>query len=356
VSTAAPQGCHSRKDADLGVVPHAVVAREWSMSHQHDHRGDTGVLVSGVGGASGYSVAEYATRYFKHVFWSDADAQAPGLLTNRSHALVVPIATAPGYLDFLITACIRRGVTVVSPNVDVEVAVLAQNQDRLTTAGLRVWLSTAEVVEKCRDKWAFWQWGQGWSAASFPATWDNIAAIPPEVIRRGVIAKPRVGSGSSGVRMATSADALEQANEALCDPIFQEAISGNEFSADCLSWRNGPILVHLRRRVSAKAGMSTVTETFTDTVLTERVQGLLSALGYEGPSCVQGFILDNGEHLFTEVNARFGGGCALAEHSGGRLLSRYFDYLSTGSMIGGKFEYEAGYILVRPYKTVCMRR
>jgi hypothetical protein len=76
--------------------------------------------------------------------------------------------------------------------------------------------------------------------------------------------------------------------------------------------------------------MSTVTETFRDDHLETSVADLVRELNVIGPSCVQGFLQPDAV-CFTEVNVRFGGGCAAAAWGSTHLVEIYLRMLTTGA-------------------------
>jgi hypothetical protein len=73
-----------------------------------------------------------------------------------------------------------------------------------------------------------------------------------------------------------------------------------------------------------------VTETFHDPVLEDLVSALVRELRVVGPSCVQGFLQPGGV-VFTEINVRFGGGCAAAFWGRTHLVEQYLSLLTSGS-------------------------
>lgn len=78
--------------------------------------------------------------------------------------------------------------------------------------------------------------------------------------------------------------------------------------------------------------MSTVTETFHDPELEQLIAEPLQELQVVGPSCVQGFLQPDGI-VFTEINVRFGGGCAAAFWGTTHLVEQYLALLTTGERL-----------------------
>ncbi|MDO0930045.1 ATP-grasp domain-containing protein [Streptomyces sp. TG1A-8] len=112
--------------------------------------------------------------------------------------------------------------------------------------------------------------------------------------------------------------------ELVADPIVQQRITGQEFSADCLVDRDGRASVILRRRLLVHGGMSMVASTFYHEQATQLVKATLTAIGAAGPCDVQGFI--TADHpdpvVITEVNHRLGAGFRLSEAAGADLIGQ----------------------------------
>ena len=109
------------------------------------------------------------------------------------------------------------------------------------------------------------------------------------------------------------------------DPVIQEHMPGNEFTADCLAGRDGRASVILRWRLLVKGGLSVVSATFRDEEVAGLVRRVLAAIGAAGPCCVQGIVRDDGLRprvRFIEANARFAGAFRLSEEAGADLVGQ----------------------------------
>jgi carbamoyl-phosphate synthase large subunit len=169
------------------------------------------------------------------------------------------------------------------------------------------------------DKWCF-------------ARLCRIHAIPAPATALGTaegvpgpwIVKPRFGRGSRDVFTADTQDELAWALARVPEPIVQSRLVGREFTVDALTDRDAELVGAVPRwRLETKAGISTKGQTFTSDSLVEEVARLLNLLRLQGPANVQGFVDDQGNVAFTEVNPRFSGGLPLSLAAGADLVGEY---------------------------------
>lgn len=135
-----------------------------------------------------------------------------------------------------------------------------------------------------------------------------------------IIAKPRYGSASKGIKVL-EADAFE----AMCSRgeadgyLFQEYIAEREeFTVDCFVASEGKVICAVpRRRIEVAGGEVVTTVTLHDEVIEELSRKVLEGLGLRGPVTVQ-FLRDmtDGRTMIMEVNPRLGGGAVCAVYAG----------------------------------------
>ncbi|MFE0774887.1 ATP-grasp domain-containing protein [Streptomyces sp. NPDC058861] len=288
------------------------------------------IVVTGTGGASGYAVAVQAERLGYEVLRADADPLCPALLTRPHRARLLPPASeGAGYLEALAKAAREFGAEAVSFNTDAEVRYAAGEADALGELGLAHWIPSYETVRVCSDKAAFarrlstdarFRTPVSFSARDLP---EGLLPAP------SVFVKTRTGSGGADAGICSGRPELDAWLARHPDGLIQEVLTGQEFSADCLYTGTDRPLVVARRRLRTRAGASTVTETFHAPEVEDLVADLVEELRVVGPSCVQGFLQPDGVVL-TEVNVRFGGGCAAAVWGATHLVEQYLALLSSG--------------------------
>ncbi len=161
------------------------------------------VAVTGCGSAAGHTVLrslQYAPQAVRTV---GVDPSPAGVgLHWVDVAYIVPAASDErAYIERLLEICRAERVELLIPGSDPELIPLARHQELFLREGTRVLVGSPAAVELARDKWALAEYCRA-RGLPFVETWlledarQRIAelAFP-------VIAKPRSGSGSVGVRL-----------------------------------------------------------------------------------------------------------------------------------------------------------
>lgn len=273
-----------------------------------DRRGPRRILVTGVGGAPGFDLARSLLRLGCEVIATDCDPYAPGLLLPS----VTPRVTAPAadeaYRADLLRACSEFHPHAIMSTVEQELPKLHSLRRPLADLGVTTWLPDARDIAACGDKAAF-HTALSKHGVPTPRTVlpDGIDQLPDN---RPLIVKPRHGQGAKNVVFCETREQARILCQLAPDPIVQEAVTGREFTADCLVDRSGRASVILRYRLLVKGGLAVVSRTFHDQEAEARVKQTLAAVGSAGACCAQGFLCDDGPERIsmTEVNARVGGG------------------------------------------------
>ena len=273
------------------------------------------LLVTGVGGPSGISIIQAVADEPLTIFGGDIDPFAAGLyLVPDDQRLILPRGDADDFVDFVYDACVEHEIDVLVPTVDTELLKLARQRDRFAEAGTTVIVADAETLEMCLDKWVLYQRcrdavrvpevtlvDDGFDAASWP--------LP-------AIVKPRVGSGSRGVRLIgrpEEFDGLERDSTLMA----QEYLPGIEYSIDVLATRAGEVLAAVpRARLKVDSGIAITGRTRRDDALEEIGRGVAENIGLNTVANVQVKIAADGNPALIEVNPRFPGTMPLTVASG----------------------------------------
>lgn len=180
----------------------------------------------------------------------------------------------------------------------------------------------------------------------------NSLAIPeeynPENPRFPLIAKPRTGSASRGIKILESSDDLN----ALPDHeryIIQDYIpEREEYTVDCYVSRSGETMTAVPRlRIEVAGGEVTTTRTFKSDEVESAARDILRKLDLRGAVTIQ-FIRDlkTGRLLLMEINPRVGGGstCSIAA---GAPIARYMVDEALGLHIEPSNDWSDGVTAVR---------
>jgi carbamoyl-phosphate synthase large subunit len=285
------------------------------------------IIVTGVGGAPGFDLARKLLDRGHHVIALDCDPLASGLLLPGVAARVAPRADETIYASWLLELCRQLRPDALLSTVESELPTLRALSRTLDTLQVRTWLPPDKAMHASLDKLRFHAVLVEHGVPT-PPTWlpDQIDQIPDGC---DLVVKPRRGQGSRDVVFCWTREQARAVCEVIVDPLVQQRLHGQEFTADCLIDRGGRASVILRRRLLTKGGLAHVASTFHDGQVAETVTSALAAVGAEGLCCVQGFLPDEpgGEVVLTEMNARIAGGFPLAEAAGADLVGQALEGL-----------------------------
>jgi len=244
---------------------------------------------------------------------TDIDPLAPAL-QEVDQAYIMPRLTSSSYILSLLELCRRRKIGLVLPLIDPEIVVLAKNSRAFHAIGTRLAVVSEDGAIKTSDKWQtvqfFHKLGLSTPLSWLPGELDPGKALFPLFIR------PREGSAGQSAYRVNDATELGFFSKYVSNPIIQEYISGPEITNDVICDLSGNVLsVVSRRRIEVRWGEVAKGVTIHNPVIWESCIRVAGALPAVGPITVQCMLKDN-LPLFTEINARLGGGAPLAIEAG----------------------------------------
>lgn len=282
------------------------------------------VLVTGVGSNIGQGIVKALRLALPaaHLVGTDASATAGGFFACES-AFVLPRASEAGYAAALERAVRSERVELILIGSHAEALVMARLAPALEAAtGVRIPVSTPDVVEACVDKWRTVEWLRAgncrWprSILGAESSADDLARFA-DLVGLPLVVKPRDGQGSRGVRVVGDAAELAAAVAATPGAIVQEHIGSDdeEYTVALLADRHGQVqsLTAMRRVLSA--GTTVLAETGRFPEVEEEAARIGAVFGLRGPSNVQLRLGSEGPVAF-EVNPRFSGTTALRALAG----------------------------------------
>lgn len=297
-------------------------------------------------------------RYFKDkangfhkVIGTDCSVYAPALYETDAH-YIVPRMTDPAYLDTILEICRKETVTAVLPLQEDELYLIASNRNLFTEAGITPIISTPEAVEKCRDKYVFYQYLMQNALPALP-TCNSFEAFQKESeagnMSLPVFLKPTRGCGSIGIQKVDQIGLLE----ALCryqtdSYIIQNFAEGEEFGADIYIdlLSREPVSIFIKKKLRMRAGETEKSVSYKDEQLFDLIRKTLSPLNLTGPVDMDIFRID-GQYYVSEINPRFGGGYPHAYNCGinfPRLIANNLSGKINAADIGG---YEEGVCMLK---------
>jgi carbamoyl-phosphate synthase large subunit len=265
------------------------------------------------------------------VFAADCSLTSPAcFLADRSFQ--VPRCEHPDFIPEMLEIARCENVSLIVPTIDSELALLAANRPLFEEHGICVSISALETVEISADKVATYDW---LCATGFPTVRQALPEeilLDPEDWPLPLIAKPRQGSASKGVRRIHSLRELEFYAERESDLLVQEIAEGEEYTINIFVNRAGECVCAVpHRRLEVRAGEVSKAITVKNHALMELARRMGESLpGAYGMLNIQCFLTANGEIRVIEINARAGGGYPLTHHAGARFTHLLVDEAATG--------------------------
>lgn len=260
----------------------------------------------------------------------------------------VPRCTETSYISSLLETCKREHVNLVVPTIDTELPILAANLERFAAEGIRIAVSSPEVVAIARDKV---QTAKAFNAAgvSVPRTAnvDELLANPTDW-RWPVLLKPAGGSSSVGIRVAHSIDEAKECAARRNDYVVQDLWTGREFTVNMFFNQFGQLRsVVPHWRIETRGGEVSKGRTEPNPVLLEAAEKIAAALpGARGALCFQAIVTESNDYVVFELNARFGGGYPIA-HRAGAQFSKWLLEEAAGLPSTANNNWKAGVTMLR---------
>ncbi len=281
---------------------------------------------------------------------ADMEPTAPAHY-EADKAFLVPPVSSSEYLPRLLELCRSEGIQLVVPLIDPELPLLAEHAAEFADVGTTVLVSSASSVQVAHDKLAtasfFAECGVA-NAATYGSKQAE-GALAAGRIRLPLVVKPRWGSAGKGVHCCRTERELRfylgQRDES--ELIVQEYLEGSEVTIDVFGDGTGRILAILpRKRLKVRAGEVERAVTIDDAELRDSVLALGRHFKPYGPINVQCFATDRGP-IFTEINARFGGGYPLSDAAGACFPEMTLDLVRGKEIESRLGAYRRGLVMMR---------
>ena len=250
------------------------------------------------------------------VIVTDKSPLAPALYEADKYCLT-PGITDDNYIETILKICEEEDIKAIIPLLEQSFPVFNQARDLIDEKGIILLLSSAEIIELCKDKYRLYQYFRE-KGIPVPETF-----LPEELSQNyrelpyPLFIKPRRGQGSQNTYKVNTEEELYFYIRTLEDIIIQEYLVGDEYTIDTLSDLEGRVLSAVpRKRLEVRAGEVSKAVTVKDNRLIELAVWVIEDLGIIGPANLQAKILPDGEIKLIEVNPRFGGGVPLSYQAG----------------------------------------
>ena len=283
----------------------------------------------------------YLLKYFKEIIGeegkivaTDMQLTAPAL-TAADVKEQVPAVYAPDYIDITLELCRKYQIDAVISLNDLELPILSANKERFESLGVKVIVSSPNVIDICFDKYLTYQYIKGLGLES-PKTYINfdeaVQAIRQGELEFPLILKPRWGSGSIGLEFVDDLEELEVVYKLLQKKIkksilakasvadeyilIQQVIRGLEYGLDIVNDLNGIHRgVSVKQKLSMRAGETDKAVTVDNPTI--RNIGKIIGENLKHIANLDCDVLEKeGIYYVLELNPRFGGGYPFSHEAG----------------------------------------
>ncbi len=257
-------------------------------------------------------------QYFKRVFAgignvvvTDMTELAPAIY-DADKFYKVPRITDSGYMDIIFDICKKEEISAVLSLIDLELSLLAENEEKFKALGVTVIGSPYELCEMALDKMQMYNFlkAKGYICAKSYADKDEFYAdLEKGEIDFPVFVKPVRGSASIAINKVTDKQTLEQLWAHNDNLMIQEFLKGQEIGADCYIdlISKETVSVFTKKKLLMRAGETDKAVSFKDQRLFELIEKFIKDSGWLGQIDIDIFDVD-GKYYISEVNPRFGGG------------------------------------------------
>lgn len=287
----------------------------------------------------------YLLKYFKEnmqdgdkIIATDMQLSAPALQV-ADVKLQVPAVYAEDYIDRTLEICREHDIKALICLNDLELPILAKQKTRFEELGVKVIVSSPQVIDIAFDKHktAKWVASLGLNA---PQTYvrlaDAKAALAAEEVCFPLFLKPRWGSGSIGLETVEDMEELDDVYHLLFKKIkktilatasvgddyimIQEKLTGNEYGLDVMNDLEGNfVTVSVKQKLAMRAGETDKAVTVDLPELREIGATIGRNLKHIGNLDVDIMQRTNGDYCVLELNPRFGGGFPFSYEAGVNL-------------------------------------
>lgn len=276
----------------------------------------------------------YLLKYFKEnltesdkIIATDMQLSAPALQV-ADVKLQVPAVYDPNYIDITLDICKKHKVNALISLNDLELPILANNKHLFEELGVKVIVSSPEVIDICFDKYKTAQWIESIGLKS-PKTYirleDAKKALETGEISFPLFMKPRWGSGSIGLESISDMEDLDIYYNILMKKIkktilatasigneyilIQEKLTGNEYGLDVMNDLDGNnVGVSVKQKLAMRSGETDKAITLDLPDVKQMGERIGKELRHIGNLDVDIMQRANGDYCILELNPRFGGG------------------------------------------------
>ncbi len=321
----------------------------------------------------------YLVKYFQ-----DALGRSGKVYASNSHYTIAlqqadgyyisPLIYESHYVDSLIKYCKENAITIVLSLFDIDLLVLAKNENKFAENGIKLILAPYESVQICNDKWATYEFliNNGLCAPkTYLSVPDAKSAIHKKEILYPLVIKPRWGMASIGLYFAENEVEIDVFYKKSYKEIFssylkyessltkdfpiiiQEMIVGDEYGVDVVNDLEAKYAAcFAKQKVSMRAGETDVGLTVHSKPFTFVAKKISSLINHVGILSVDCFMTKQNEIIVTEMNCRISGHYPISHVAGFNFPLVLIHWLKKRNVSKGLLKMRVGMFVIKNIEPV----
>lgn len=296
----------------------------------------------------------YLINYFKEalngngkIMAGDAQIHAPAMV-DADIAIKLPSIYDENYISELLKVTREYSVNAIISLNDLELPILSENKKLFEEQGVKVIISSSDVIAICFDKWKTYQFLKDLNLNT-PKTYikleEALEDIEKGILKFPLVVKPRWGSGSIGLdfpktikelklsyklqKIKLKRTILNKANkkELKHTILIQEKLDGKEYGMEIVNdFKTNHYGSFAKEKLAMRSGETDKAKSIKDDRFEKLGKQVAEKLKHIGTVDSDVFVVDNKLYLL-EINPRFGGGYPFAHEAGINLAAIYIEWL-----------------------------
>ncbi len=279
---------------------------------------------------------------------ADMSSSAPTMaIVDKKY--VVPPVYATNYIEELMVICKKEKIGAIISLNDLELPIVSENENSFKKLGVRVVVSSKEVIDICFDKCKTIEFANKIGIET-PKTYLNLQSTLTSLKKRELnfplVIKPRWGSASIGIEFPEDFEELKIAYALLEKKLFrsmlaeisktdaqnailiQEKIDGVEYGLDIFNDLEGKNLsVYVKEKLGMRAGETDKAVLRNHPAIEEIGKRIGEKLKHIANLDCDIFE-KGGKYYLLEMNPRFGGGYPFSQMSGANFPAALYALLN----------------------------
>lgn len=224
----------------------------------------------------------------------------------------VPKATMPNYCKVISEISHHHQVDIILPLTDPEVDVLSHQRSKSNILNDRLALTNSKTVVACRDKEIV---ARFFSQCSEVQVIDSftLQEMDTKELHYPLLAKPKKGRSSEGVRCINSSSELERLDNSY---IIQPLLDGVIVAVDFVRDHSGNVVSLPRKELKrTPRGAGLDVQVFEDPRICDLIVTIAEKLNIIGCMNIE-FMFTNGVYYLMDINPRFSAGVGFSKKAG----------------------------------------